>query len=101
MVTTEEILKKYSRKIGSQISEKPRQTYSQDYNQFKQDMLPDISRYKRWTDSLGNAIKIRLSPKENAKIQRYLDIAHLEVTASQSASLALIAMLLTRFITFS
>ena len=102
MVTTEEILKKYSRKIESEIGiKKSTEIYSQDYEQFKQDMLPDMSRYKRWTDSLGNAIKIKLSAKENAKIQRHLDIAHLDITASQSASLALIAMLLTLFVTFT
>jgi len=103
MVTTEEILKKYSHKIESEIGAKNtnNEIYSQDYEQFKQDMLPDISRYKRWTDSLGSAIKIKLSAKENAKIQRSLNIAHLDVTASQSASLALIAMLLTLFVTFT
>jgi len=101
--TTEEILNKYARKIESEMgSDIPkRENYSQEYKQFKQNMLPDISRYKRWTDSLGNAIKIKLSQKENAKIQHYLDIAHLEVTASQSAALALVAMLLTLFITFT
>ena len=100
MVTTEEILKKYSSKIESEISSTPKaESYSQEYNQFKLDMLPDISRYKRWTDSLGRAVKIRLSPKENSKIQRNLNIAHLDITPSQSASLALMAMFITLFIT--
>src|SRR3989344_5836599 len=98
MVTTEEILKKYSRKIESQIgTESASKAYSRDYEQFKQDMLPDISRYKRWTDSLGSIIKIRLSPKENSKIQRYLNIAHLDVTPSQAASLALVSMFIILF----
>ena len=63
--TTEEILNKYARKIESEMgSDIPkRENYSQEYKQFKQNMLPDISRYKRWTDSLGNAIKIKLSQK--------------------------------------
>ncbi|MGV8131372.1 MAG: hypothetical protein ACP5N7_04720 [Candidatus Pacearchaeota archaeon] len=105
MVTTEEILKKYQQKIQSEIetdnSSRSKTDYSQDYTQFKQDMLPDISRYKTWADSLGRAIKIKLSDKESIKIQRYLDIAHLDVTPSQSAGLALIAMLITLFVTFT
>lgn len=105
MVTTEEILKKYQQKIQSEIetdnSSRSKTDYSQDYTQFKQDMLPDISRYKTWADSLGRVIKIKLSDKESIKIQRYLDIAHLDVTPSQSAGLALIAMLITLFVTFT
>ncbi len=105
MVTTEEILKKYQQKIQSEIetdnSSYPKTDYSRDYTQFKQDMLPDISRYKTWADSLGRVIKIKLSEKESIKIQRYLDIAHLDVTPSQSAGLALIAMLITLFVTFT
>ena len=105
MVTTEEILKKYQQKIQSEIetdnSSNPKTIYSQDYTQFKQDMLPDISRYKTWADSLGRVIKIKLSDKENIKIQRYLDIAHLDIMPSQSAGLALVAMLITLFVTFT
>jgi len=99
--TTDEILKKYSKKIESQIgsSNQDYTDYSKDYMQFKEEMLPYISRYKNWADSLGNFIKIRLSQKESSKIQRSLDIAHLDVTPSQSAALALIAMFLTLFLT--
>ncbi len=104
MVTTDEILKKYQAKIQSEIetdNQGQNTAYSGDYERFKQDMLPDLSRYKRWADSLGRVIKIKVSDKENQKIQRYLNIAHLYVTPSQSAGLALVAMLLTLFITFT
>lgn len=101
MPTTDEILKKYSSKIESEIKtdNSSYKNYSKDYMQFKEEMLPDISRYKNWADSLGNFIKIRLSQKESSKIQRSLDIAHLDVTPSQSAALALIAMFFTLFLT--
>jgi Flp pilus assembly protein TadB len=103
VVTTDEILKKYQQKIQSQIEtdQTSSPVYSRDYEQFKQDMLPDLSKYKRWADSLGRIIKIKVSDKESSKIQRYLDIAHLDVTPSQSAGLALVAMLLTLFLTFT
>jgi hypothetical protein len=103
VVTTDEILRKYQKKIESEVksdnTDYNKINYSRDYEQFKQDMLPEMSKYKSWTDSLGNTIKIRLSEKENTKIQRHLDIAHLDITASQSASLAIIAMFMTLFLT--
>ncbi len=99
MVTTDEILKKYGSKIDSQIkSNQPEEVYSKEYLQFKHDMLPEISSYKRWADSLGNIIKIKISEKERVKIQRYLDIAHIEVEAKQSASLSIMAMIVTLFL---
>ncbi|MBM3232257.1 hypothetical protein FJZ21_02680 [Candidatus Pacearchaeota archaeon] len=104
MVSTDEILKKYQAKIQSQIetdNQGYNRDYSMDYEKFKQDMLPDISKYKRWADSLGRVIKIKVSDKENQKIQRYLNIAHLDVSPSQSAGLALVAMLLTLFVAFT
>ncbi|MEK6909053.1 MAG: hypothetical protein AABX23_03315 [Nanoarchaeota archaeon] len=104
MVTTDEILKKYQQKIESEIGSKTgynKASYSQDYEHFKEDMLPDISRYKRWADALGRIIKIRLSEKENTKIQRHLNIAHLDIMPSQSAGLALVAMFLTMLVTLT
>ncbi len=101
MATTDEILKKYGSKIESQIkSNQPEESYSKEYLQFKQDMLPEISSYKRWADTLGNIIKIKVSEKERIKIQRYLDIAHLEVDAKQATSLAITTMIVTLFLVF-
>lgn len=100
MTTTDEILRKYTQKIESQMkSSSSSEGYSKSYSQFKQDMLSEMSPYKKWVDSLGSIIKIKLSEKERIKIQKNLDIAHLDIEASQSASLALVAMISTIFIT--
>ncbi len=100
MTTTDEIIKKYSQKIESQINQSDNTIeYSKEYKEFKQEMLPQISKYKRWADALGNILKLKISEKDRTKVQRYLDIAHLDVDASQAISLALIAMLGTIFIT--
>lgn len=102
MVTTDEILKKYSGKIEAKLnSSSSNQDYSREYTQFKQDMIPEISSYKRWVDSLGNIIRIKISEKDRAKIQRDLEIAHLDIDASQSASLAVVSMLLVLFLTLA
>ncbi|MBX4211929.1 hypothetical protein KW787_00535 [Candidatus Pacearchaeota archaeon] len=91
MVTTKEILDKYSRKLESQISQEPE---SGDYLQFKQDMLPEISRYEKWAQSLGNLIRLRVADKDRIRVQKQLDAAHVTVDASQALTLATISMLL-------
>ena len=95
--STKDILKKYERKIESQIGSHNSSSYSRDYIQFKQDMLPEISRYKAWAQALGNIVKIKISIKDKNKIQRYLDIAHLDVTPSQAITLSIFSMLIFFF----
>ena len=92
MVTTEDILRKYGSKIESEIAS-PSQGYSQAYQQFKQDMLPEASRYQHWCQTLGTIIKLKISPKETAKVQRYLEIAHLDVTPSQAVTLSALSFI--------
>ncbi len=96
MPTTDEILRKYGAQIESEIntqSSSQAQNFSQEYLQFKQDMLPEISRYRRWCHTLGNLININLSQKEKAKVERALNIAHLEVTPSQAVTLAVFSFM--------
>ncbi|MDP4039384.1 MAG: hypothetical protein Q8P57_02285 [Candidatus Pacearchaeota archaeon] len=97
-LTTEEILKKYENKITSEISS-PNLGFSKEYIQFKQEMLPELTKYKRWAETLGRIIKIKLSEKENKKIQRYLDIGHIDLEPSKAMGLALISLILLFFTT--
>ncbi len=96
MPTTKQILEKYSRKLESEIydAEKPYpEQFSEEYAKFRQEMIPELSKYERWAKSLGNIIKIRIAEKDRQKIQNYLDNARLGVTASEAITLALISML--------
>jgi len=97
MVSTDEILRKYSAKIESQITSGDQQ-FSQEYLKFRQDMTPEVSKYKRWAESLGSIIKLKLAPKEEARIARYLEIAHADVTPSQALTLAVCSLLTVFFI---
>ena len=102
MVTTDEILRKYSRKIESQIyTEDSERDYSKEYERFKEDMVPEISRYEGWAKSLGSILSIRIAEKDRIKIQRQLDIAHLDVNASQALTLSIFSMLGVFFLTLS
>jgi hypothetical protein len=94
MASTEDIIKKYTEKIEKEISTPQTSHESKEYLQFKQDMIPEVTRYERWTKSLGNTFKIKLSEKENTKIQRYLNDAHLDVTASQALALSAMSLVI-------
>ncbi len=93
MVSTKEILEKYSKKLESQIAAEPSQSYSAEYIRFKGEMVPEISRYERWAKSLGNIVTIKVSKKDEPKIQKNLRAAHLDVTPSQVVTLSTLSML--------
>ncbi|MBM3234559.1 hypothetical protein FJZ19_05715 [Candidatus Pacearchaeota archaeon] len=94
----EDILNKYSRKIENEIeSEKPAGNFSREFLQFKRDLMPHLSRYENWCNTIGNIIKINVSEKDKTRIQKHIDIAHLNITPSQSLTLAVMALLVTFF----
>lgn len=95
MPTTKEILKKYERKLEEDIgssSTVDAEALSKEYSAFKGEMIPEIGSYEKWVKSLGNLISIKASEKDRAKIQPQLNIAHLDVTASQAITFSIIAM---------
>lgn len=91
----EEILRKYSSKIESQIStsENKKVDYSQEYRKFKEEMSPEVSGYERWAKSLGNIIKLKVSEKDSVKIGKSLNIAHLDLEPWQPVTLSVMAFL--------
>ncbi|MBU0466639.1 MAG: hypothetical protein KKF39_03090 [Nanoarchaeota archaeon] len=101
--TAKDILVKYGAKLESQMGESDREVggdgYSQEYQRFKGEMVPELNRYEKWARSLGNLIKIRVAEKDRIKVQKYLDAAHLDVTPSQALTLSLLSMLTVFFAT--
>ena len=84
----DDILREYGSKIDSQVSTFNARgvgsgDYSQSYVKFKDEMAPETSRYEKWCKSLGNLIKLKVSEKDEAKIRRQLEIAHLDLEAWQ------------------
>ncbi|MBU0907273.1 MAG: hypothetical protein KKE05_03900, partial [Nanoarchaeota archaeon] len=96
-----DIMKKYSQKLQSQLNTEERSVeqggVSGEYAQFLQDMQPERSAYERWAQTIGNIISISISEKDRAKIQKYLDDAHVDVTPSEAMTLALSSMLIIFF----
>jgi len=104
---TKKIIEKYERKLGERIEmdqSRPMNVagnndggMTKEYSQFKQDMIPQIGKYEKWCKSLGNFITIKVSPKDREKIQKNINIAHLDITPSQVLSLAIITLFLVFF----
>ncbi len=98
MVTTKDIINKYSRKIEKELySPYSSPNQSREYQQFKSEMIPSLSPYEKWAKSLGSLIGLKISEKDRLKIQKYLETAHLDITPSQALTLSVISMLLVFF----
>ncbi|MCX8158937.1 MAG: VIT1/CCC1 transporter family protein [Candidatus Pacearchaeota archaeon] len=98
MDNTKQILEKYSKKFESELSSfSPKE--SSEYSRFKEEMVHKLSSYERWAKSLGNLITIKVAEKDRIRIQKYLDIAHLDVTPSQALTLSALSMFSVFFAT--
>jgi hypothetical protein len=89
----DEILRKHGAKIESQIRTEDigEVNFSRDYLIFKEEMAPEISRYERWCKSLGSLVKLKISEKDRAKVQKFLDVAHLDIEPWQALTLSFMA----------
>ena len=91
--TIDEILKKHAAKIEESIKTEVVQdvNFSQNYAKFKEEMAPELSRYERWCHTLGNVIKLKVAKKDEDKIRRYLEIAHLDLEPWQPITLSVVS----------
>jgi Flp pilus assembly protein TadB len=94
--STDDILKKYGARIkkqmGSSGSSSETQKFSKSYAKFKGAMIPEFSRYEKWCKTFGNFIKMKVGEKDNTRIQKAIDIAHLNVTPGEVVVLATVLM---------
>ena len=96
----EDILRKYRKKIEGQMNDSnPNDKgYSREYVTFKKEMAPELNRYERWARSLGSIIKLNVSKKDEEKIRRHIEIAHLDIEPWQALTLSVTAFLAVFFI---
>lgn len=90
MVDVDEILRKHSARIERQVktSNIKNVDFSREYITFKSEMAPELTRFERWCHSLGNVIKLKVSKKDEARIKRQLEIAHLDIEPWQALTLS-------------
>jgi hypothetical protein len=96
-----DVLKKYSKEIEKQVNKdyldrsgmsSRNFSSSKSYMQFKQDMMPELSKYERWVKNLGSFFKIKLSFKDEEKIKKELLTAHLDVEPGEVIGLAFFSL---------
>ena len=85
-LTVDEVLKKHGARIETQIktSKTDSTNYSRDYIKFKSEMAPELNRYEKWCRSLGSVIKLKISEKDEQKVKKQIEAAHLDVEPWQS-----------------
>jgi hypothetical protein len=93
---TEAVLKKYGKQLNSNNSEPEyaNNDFSNEFLQFKEDMLPNFSRYERWCKNIGGSIKLKLSEKDSKTIGEQIISAHLDVTPAQTVALAFVSFII-------
>ena len=89
----EDILKKHGVRIEKEINSDRVQNikFSKSYLKFREEMAPELTRFERWCKTLGNSVKLKISEKDEKKIKRNLEIAHLDVEPSQAMALSVMA----------
>ncbi|MFH1607554.1 MAG: hypothetical protein ABIA78_00290 [archaeon] len=87
-----DILRKHSARIERKIKTfKVKETnYSREYVMFKEEMAPELNRFERLCQGLGNIIKLKLAKKDEDKVRRDLEIAHLNVEPWQALTLSVV-----------
>lgn len=95
-----EILKKYEGKIAQDLGRMPSSDYSRDYDQFKKETLRNLGWYEKACKNIGGSFKVKNNPKQEAKIQKDLDTAHLDVKANESSGLSWFVLLVSFFLAF-
>ena len=91
-LSVDDVIRKHSGRIEKQMGESSvgESGYSSQYETFKNEMSSELSKYEKWCHSLGNVIKLKVSEKDEEKIKRSLEIAHLNVEAWQSLTLSVL-----------
>lgn len=96
----ENILKKYEKEL-EEISAVPESfeagSISQEFIQFKKDMMPQFSRYERLCATIGNLVTLKLSAKDEQRISKQIASARIDVTAGQTVFLAIFFAFLVFF----
>ncbi len=94
-MNTDDVLRKYGAKIEGQVKTTSVENvnYSKEYVKFKNELAPELSRFERWCRSLGNIIKLKVSKKDEARIRRFLEIAHLDLEPWQALGLSVMAFI--------
>lgn len=94
---TDEILKRYSARIQSEIATEKNVDYSKEYKEFKEEVMPHLTRFERLCKNASSSLRIKLKKSDTDRINSSLSTAHLEITADDVSSLSVFALILMVF----
>lgn len=100
--STDDILKKYGSKIEGQMKTYDEGTgktegFSQSYEKFREGMMPEFTRYERWCKTFGKMINMKVGEKDKVKLEKEIEVAHLNITPSEVVVFSTILLLGTMF----
>ncbi len=105
--TAEDVMKKYGAKLSGDIKDFDAnnqtvnsQEYSESYREFKKGFAADYNGYEKFCKSVGNLVKIKASQKDTDKIQKYINIAHMNITPSEAVGTSISMFLLVFLLGF-
>ncbi len=92
----EEFLKEYEAKIERELREEIAEApadYSHEYEKFRKETLAPLGAYERACKSIGRIIKLKLSKKDEERIRKAVERAHLDIEPGEAAGLAIFALI--------
>ena len=98
--SVKDILDKYGKKLDAQVkTDYASPIYdssgvSKEFEKFKKESLPKISKYERLCRALGSSIRLKLAEKDEIAISKDIEGARLNVTPSEVAGVAFISAII-------
>jgi hypothetical protein len=94
MTREDEILRKYGSKIEREMkSGLDAEKFSRSYEQFREETRPNLSSYEKMCKAFGRIFAVKVGQKDKARIQRAIDIAHLNLTPSEVVTFSIMVLL--------
>lgn len=101
MVDPTDLIREYSRRLDKEVRDfQNNEEYSSSYLEFKESFVPHLSGYEKMCKSLGSIVKLKPSKKDEERIGRYIEVAHLNITPSEAISFAFMIFFIVFFIGF-
>lgn len=96
----DDILRKYGSKLEGEIKSNDlgRIQESQSYLKFKEERIQELTTFERWCKTLGNTIKIKTSKKDEERIRKAIEIAHLDIEPGQALTLGIMTFISVFFL---
>ncbi len=80
----QELLEKYKERVKTEFGDtsiRPAKVSSREYSEFKQELYPThYSLYEKSCNFSDKLLKLKINEKKAAKMQKNLDVCHLNVT---------------------